>query len=94
MSDPWKITAAEAAVQMARGELTSLRLVESCLERIHAREREVCAWAHLDEDMALNAARVADATEPKSPFHGIPFGVKDIIDTADLPTECGTPIRA
>ena len=94
MSDPYMITATEAAVRMASGELTSVQLVESCLERIHAREREVGAWAHLDEDLALNAARVADATEPKSPFHGIPFGVKDIIDTADLPTECGTPIRA
>ncbi len=94
MPDPYKFTATEAAVRMASGELTSVQLVESCLERIHAREREVGAWAHLDEDMALNAARVADATEPKSPFHGIPFGVKDIIDTADLPTECGTPIRA
>ncbi len=94
MSDLCKITATKAAVRMASGELTSVQLVEACLERIHAREREVGAWAHLDEDMALNAARVADATEPKSPFHGIPFGVKDIIDTADLPTECGTPIRA
>ncbi len=94
MSDLCKINATEATVRMASGELTSVQLVESCLERIHAREGEVGAWAHLDEDMALNAARVADATEPKSPFHGIPFGVKDIIDTADLPTECGTPIRA
>ena len=94
MSDSCKINATEAAVRMASGELTSVQLVESCLERIQAREGEVGAWAHLDEDMALNAARVADATEPKSPFHGIPFGVKDIIDTADLPTECGTPIRA
>ena len=93
MSDPCKITATEAAVRMASGELTSVQLVESCLERIRARDGEVGAWAHLDADMALNAARIADATERKSPFHGIPFGVKDIIDTADLPTECGTPIR-
>ena len=79
---------------MATGEITSVGLVESCLERIREREPDVGAWAHLDEDLALNAARAADATEPKSPLHGIPFGVKDVIDTADLATECGTPIHA
>ena len=79
---------------MANGEFSSVQLVESCLERIHEREPEVRAWAHLDEALALNAARTADATKPRSPLHGIPFGVKDIIETSELPTECGTPIHA
>ncbi len=79
---------------MADGEFSSVQLIESCLERIHEREPEVGAWAHFDETLVLNAARTADATSPRSPLHGIPFGVKDIIDTSELPTECGTPIHA
>ena len=94
MSELHELTATEAAARMANGEFSSVQLVESCLERIHEREPEVGAWAHLDEALALNAARTADATKPRSPLHGIPFGVKDIIDTSELPTECGTPIHA
>lgn len=94
MLEPYKLTATEAAARMADGEITSVQLVESCLEQIRKREPDVGAWEHFDEDLALSAARAADATEPKSALHGIPFGVKDIIDTADLPTECGTLNRA
>ena len=94
MLESYKLTATEATARMANGDITSVQLVESCLERIREREPDVGAWAHLEEDLALNAARAADATGPRSPLHGVPFGVKDIIDTADLPTECGTPIHA
>jgi amidase len=68
--------------------------VRACLERIAEREPVVGAWAHLDREAALEAARACDASEPKSPLHGIPVGVKDIIDTADLPTEHGSPVYA
>ncbi len=94
MTELNRLTATEASAKIASGEITSVALVESCLDRIHQREGDVEAWAHRDEDLALNAARAADASEPTSPLHGIPFGVKDVIDTADLPTECGTPIHA
>jgi Asp-tRNA(Asn)/Glu-tRNA(Gln) amidotransferase A subunit family amidase len=69
-------------------------MVRACLERIEEREPTVRAWAHLDPEAALSQARAADASEPRSPLHGVPVGVKDIIDTRDLPTECGTPIYA
>jgi amidase len=87
--------AAEAARRIAAGELTSEALVTACLERIEAREATVRAWAHLDPEAALACAHALDAAgEPHGPLHGVPVGVKDIIDTADLPTECGTPVHA
>ena len=94
MLDLHRLTATEAAARIAAGEISSVELVRSCLERIHARENDVGAWAHLDEELTLEAARAADESERRSPLHGIPFGVKDVIDTADLPTECGSPIHA
>ena len=94
MSNLYELTATEASAKIANGEITSVELVQSCLDRIHQREGDVGAWAHLDEELTLSAARAADAAEAKSPFHGIPFGVKDVIDTADMPTACGTPIHA
>src|SRR5574341_2052257 len=77
--------------------LTSEELVGACLERIREREPAVQAWAFLDEQHALAQARAADETrregQPVGPLHGIPIGVKDIIDTADMPTENGTVLH-
>jgi Asp-tRNA(Asn)/Glu-tRNA(Gln) amidotransferase A subunit family amidase len=57
----------------------------------------VKAWSWVDPDHGLQAAARADACrgagQPPGPLHGLPVGVKDIIDTFDMPTECGTPIR-
>jgi len=93
MSDaPNELTAAEAGRRIARGQLTSEALVASCLERIAARERDVRAWAFLDPDLALRQARRLDREAPRSPLHGVPFGIKDVIDTADMPTEYNSPI--
>ena len=92
MTELHHLTATEASRRIARREISSEELVRSCLERIHAREPTVRAWAHLDETRAVQAARAADAAPPRTPLHGIPFGVKDIIDTADLPTEYGSVI--
>src|SRR5215207_6023587 len=89
-----RLSAAQAAARIARGELTSEALVAACLERIAEREPRVRAWAHLDPEAALAEARERDAQAPRGPLHGIPVGIKDIIDTAHLPTECGTPIHA
>ncbi len=87
------LTATEAAAAMARGDLTSLELVDACLARIAAREGEVQAFAHLDPDHARAQAREADlarrAGRGVGPLHGLPVGVKDIIDTADMPTQNG-----
>ena len=89
---PNELTAAEAGRRIARGQLTSEALVAACLERIAARERDVRAWAFLDADLVLAQARRLDREAPRSPLHGVPFGIKDVIDTADMPTEYNSPI--
>jgi amidase len=72
----------------------ALSSAEACLERIAERDPVVGAWAHLDPALALAQAQERDATPPRSALHGVPVGVKDIIDTADLPTEYGSPVYA
>ena len=86
------LSATEAAAAIAGGTLTSEALVAACLERLEAREPEVQAWAHIDPDFALSQARERDAATPRSRLHGVPVGVKDVIDSADFPTEYGSPI--
>ena len=93
--EPCRLTAAEAARQIAEGQLTSEALVRSCLERIALRDPEVRAWTHvLDPGQAIAAARERDKEPPRGPLHGLPVGVKDVIDTADLPTSHNSPIYA
>ena len=91
MAEHWRLAATEAAARIAAGEITSEALVRSCLERIEEREGEIGAWAHLDTEYALDQARAADRARPRGPLHGVPFGVKDVIDSAGLPTEYGSP---
>ena len=94
MPDPNRLSASDAARQIAAGKLTSEALVRSCLGQIAQREDTVKAWAFLDADLALAEARRRDAEPPRGPLHGIPIGIKDIIDTSDMPTEQGSPIYA
>jgi Asp-tRNA(Asn)/Glu-tRNA(Gln) amidotransferase A subunit family amidase len=93
-ADLRRLGAAEAARLIAAGDLSSAALVAACLERITEREETVRAWAHLDAGAALAQARARDAEPPRGPLHGVPVGVKDIVDTADLPTERGSAIHA
>jgi len=72
--------------------MKSEALVGACLERIAEREREVHAWAYLDTERALAEARARDREAPRSALHGVPVGIKDVIDTADMPTEYNSPI--
>jgi Asp-tRNA(Asn)/Glu-tRNA(Gln) amidotransferase A subunit family amidase len=87
------LTAAAAAARIASGETGSEELTRSCLERIATLEPQVEAWAFHDPEHALAQARAADALSKEGkgvgPLHGVPVGVKDIIDTTDLPTENG-----
>jgi Asp-tRNA(Asn)/Glu-tRNA(Gln) amidotransferase A subunit family amidase len=91
------LSAADAARLMREGALTSEELVQACLERIRKLEPKIQAWTFLDEEHALKQARAADEArregQPVSAVHGIPFGVKDIIDTGDMPTENGTVLH-
>jgi Asp-tRNA(Asn)/Glu-tRNA(Gln) amidotransferase A subunit family amidase len=88
------MTALTAAAAIADGELTSEQLVADCLDRIAAREDTLRAWAHLDPDRALAEARARDDEPSRGPLHGVPVGIKDLIDTADQPTRYGSPIYA
>lgn len=95
---PLGLDAAAAANAIRDGKLTSEALMRACLARIAARDEEVKAWAYLDADMALRAARDRDkaraAGAQLGPLHGIPLGVKDVIDTVDMPTQSNSPIYA
>jgi Asp-tRNA(Asn)/Glu-tRNA(Gln) amidotransferase A subunit family amidase len=92
-----KLTATEAAAAIRAGRLSSESLVRACLERIAAREADVAAWTYLDEARALAQAKTLDEAlasgEAPGPLHGIPVGVKDIYDTADMPTQLGSPLH-
>jgi len=89
---PYELTAAAASDLIARKELSCEELTRSCLERISDRDPVVRAWTHVDPEQAIRHARELDRQPPRSPLHGIPFGIKDVIDTADLPTTHNSPI--
>src|SRR5260370_40857314 len=81
-------SAAEALACLSRREISAEALARACLARIRKRDPELQAWQFLDEKRALAEAREADRS-PQGPLYGIPVGIKDIIDTADMPTEYG-----
>jgi len=84
--------------QMKAGKFSAEELVRDCLSQIEATEGTIKAWAHLDAEQALAQARDLDEMRyrglPLGPLHGVPVGIKDIYDTAGMPTEYGTPIHA
>ena len=90
--------AAEAAQLIRDGQLSSEELVSACFDRIDQLEEHLGAWVHLDPDLAFEQARQADKDQQTGqqlgPLHGVPVGIKDIIDTKDLPTEDGTVLHA
>ena len=92
------LSAADAARAVRDGALSAEQLVEACLARIRETEPQVEAWQFLDPEHALAQARALDERhrhgEAPGPLHGVPVGVKDIIDTADMPTEDGTVLHA
>lgn len=88
----WSATALARVI--AAGTTTAEAVVRACLERIAEREPEVKAWAAIDADAAIEAARRCDREPARGPLHGVPFGVKDVIDTAELPTGMGSPLYA
>ena len=86
-------TATEIVAGVGAGTTTAEAVTRACLDRIAAREKDVQAWAYLNAEQAIASARAYDKGGPRGPLAGVPFGVKDIIDTADMPTEWGTPIH-
>ena len=88
-----ELSAAEAVARLKSGNLTAEALTQACLDRIAARDW-VKAWIHLDPEAALAQARAADRAGRPGLLAGLPIGVKDVIDTADMPTRHGSPIYA
>jgi Asp-tRNA(Asn)/Glu-tRNA(Gln) amidotransferase A subunit family amidase len=92
------LPASEAARLIRDGVISSKQFVEACLARIREVDGQVQAWTFLDPDHALAQARAADEWRlqgrPTGPLHGVPVGVKDIFDTADMPTEHGSVLYA
>ncbi|MFC3106452.1 amidase [Undibacterium arcticum] len=83
---------ADAAQAIRDKRISATELAQDCLARIKQREAEVGAWQFVDPDSVLEQARKLDAQPGQGPLHGVPIGVKDIINTADMPTEYGSPI--
>jgi Asp-tRNA(Asn)/Glu-tRNA(Gln) amidotransferase A subunit family amidase len=91
MSDSNRLSAAEAVARLSSGALTAEQLTRDCLDRVEERA-SVQAWIHLDPDYALAQARAADRAGRPGLLAGLPIGVKDVIDTFDMPTQHGSPI--
>ncbi len=92
---PAHLGAAQAAQRIASGELTAQALAQACLDRATAREPSLQAWAHLSPSAVMAQAQALDAQSgTKGVLHGVPVAVKDIIDTADMPSRYGSPIYA
>jgi Asp-tRNA(Asn)/Glu-tRNA(Gln) amidotransferase A subunit family amidase len=85
---PNRLTACEAARAIGAGTLAPAALMEACLARAAEREAMVNAFVHLDP------ARAMRASARPGPLHGLPFGVKDVLDTADMPSQYGSPVWA
>src|SRR5438270_8227292 len=92
VAQPCRLSAAALARSIDNGELTAEAVMRSCLDRIAEREPVIRAWAHLDRNAALAAARASDKGGKSGVLKGVPFGIKDIFDTADMPTGYGSPI--
>jgi Asp-tRNA(Asn)/Glu-tRNA(Gln) amidotransferase A subunit family amidase len=92
------LTATEAVAEIARGAVSAEDYARACLARIEALDGEIKAFAHLDREHVLAQACALDERRaqgyPTGPLHGVPVAIKDIIDTADYPTELGSPLAA
>jgi Asp-tRNA(Asn)/Glu-tRNA(Gln) amidotransferase A subunit family amidase len=88
----------EASADIREGRISASELVADCLRRVDEVEDTVQAWAFLDRDHAMRQAETLDLRRKQGkalgPLHGVPVGIKDIFDTADMPTELGSPLWA
>jgi aspartyl-tRNA(Asn)/glutamyl-tRNA(Gln) amidotransferase subunit A len=91
-------TIAEAAALIASKQLSPVELTRACIDRMHATEATLHAFVLPTEDRAMADARAAEAAimrnGPRGPMHGIPIGLKDIVNTAGIETTCGSKILA
>lgn len=96
MPEPRELNIKEASNLIRSGELSAMDLLSSCLERIQEREETVRAWVEIYEEQAIKTAKQCDnavsAGKPLGELHGIPVGVKDIIDVKDMRTRAGCEV--
>jgi len=90
--NPNMLSLSEAVEAIGARKVTSVELVQACLDRIDERDSGVKAWTQIDRKAVLEEARSRDDEAPVGPLHGVPVGIKDIIDTVHLPTEYGSQI--
>src|SRR6516164_9671162 len=91
-AEPNRLAATTLVRLIEQGELTAEAVVTSCLDRIAEREPVVRAWAHLAGETALAEARAFDKAGKRMLLGGVPFGLKDIFDAAQMPATYGSPI--
>jgi Asp-tRNA(Asn)/Glu-tRNA(Gln) amidotransferase A subunit family amidase len=82
----------EIVAKIAAGEITCEAVTRDCIERIAAREPAVKAWVKFNSELALAQAHALEREPCRGPLYGVPIGIKDVIDTFDMPTEMGSPI--
>jgi aspartyl-tRNA(Asn)/glutamyl-tRNA(Gln) amidotransferase subunit A len=94
MTEPYALSASDAASAIAGGLLSPVELLDSTVGRVERVEPRVLAWARLTTEQARREAERLGVRAPLGPLHGIPIGVKDIFYTAGVETSCGSPIMA
>ena len=87
-----ELSAIEIVHGIMAGAFTCEAVARACLARITDQEPVVHAWTNFDPEIALAQARALDHAPARGPLHGVPIGVKDVLDTFDMPTEMGSPI--
>lgn len=96
MAHPYELTAAQAAAAIRAKQLSPVDLVQALLDRITTLEPRLHAWAYVAGEQAMKEARAAERAArqgaARSPVFGVPYGAKDIFDTAGIPTEAGSAV--
>ena len=97
MTNIFSISANELVSKLKKGDISCVDLCKSYIKRIDKFEKDVKAWAFFDKKLLMEKAEEKDeyrkSGKPLGPLHGLPIGIKDIIGTYDMPTECGTVLR-
>lgn len=93
MTDPSTLTASAALEALRGGSLSASDYARACLAHVQARDADVRAWASIDPALLLGQAAALDLAASRGPLHGLPIGIKDVILTADLPTQYNSPLH-
>jgi Asp-tRNA(Asn)/Glu-tRNA(Gln) amidotransferase A subunit family amidase len=88
----FNLSATQIVIGIEEGAFTAEAVVRACLDRIAERDPLIRAWIAIDAESSLEEARRCDRAAFRGPLHGVPFGVKDVIDTANFPTQMGSPL--